>query len=88
MHELDKIARDLSTFDFKGTVVFDLLCVNGLSRNRFVSIEFDNEFLRSTKKPFKSESLEDAQKDFYSNNMDFLRASVLMPDSIPTFLRH
>ncbi|OZS42488.1 type II toxin-antitoxin system RnlB family antitoxin [Photobacterium sanguinicancri] len=86
LHELSSLTCELLSFDFHGEVIFDLFCVNGLSKNRFVSIFFDKEFNRKTKKPIKSKHLEDVQSDFYRRNESYVLASVMTPSMQNRFL--
>ncbi|CAG20221.1 type II toxin-antitoxin system RnlB family antitoxin [Photobacterium profundum] len=86
LRNLPELAKQIQSFDFHGEVVFDLLCVNGMSRNRFVSMFFDSSFNRSSKKPLTSDELECAQSDFYRKNPDYLYSSVLHEEQISSFL--
>ena len=49
LRQLDQVSAELDKLNFEGSVLFDLLAVNGLADNRFVSIKFVNkELVRST----------------------------------------
>ncbi|EOX4467705.1 type II toxin-antitoxin system RnlB family antitoxin [Vibrio alginolyticus] len=86
LHNLPELAKTIKSINFHGEVVFDLLCVNGLSRNRFVSMLFDSSFDRSSKRPLSSNELEVAQSKFYKSHPDFLYSSVLPKEQISCFL--
>ncbi|EOY6909926.1 MULTISPECIES: type II toxin-antitoxin system RnlB family antitoxin [Proteus] len=88
LHELTTIAQELVLLNFCGDVIFDLLCVNGISRNRFISIKFDplKGFDRKSKKAFKSHSLENEQNHFYSTKRNYLYNSVLAKETVDAFL--
>lgn len=86
LRDLPELTKQIRLFDFQGEVVFDLLCVNGMSRNRFVSMFFDSSFNRSSKKPLSSDELESVQSDFYREHPDFLYSSVMQKKQIESFL--
>ncbi|CAK2250789.1 Antitoxin to toxin RNase LS or RnlA [Vibrio crassostreae] len=86
LRNLPELSKHIQSIDFHGEVVFDLLCVNGMSRNRFVSIFFDSSFDRSSKKPLNSSKLESVQSEFYRHHPDYLQSSVLQDEQINYFL--
>lgn len=88
LHELVTIAQELALLNYCGDVIFDLLCVNGISKNRFISIKFDpiKGFDRQSKKAFKSHSLEHEQNDFYAAKQNYLYNSVLAKETVDAFL--
>lgn len=89
LYELTKIAQELFLLHYSGEVIFDLLCVNGVSKNRFISIIFDakNGFERQSKKVFKSYFLENIQNKFYAQKADYLYNSVLAKETVDSFLQ-
>ena len=49
LRQLYKVSKALTSFNFRGEVLFDLLAVNGLADNRFINIYFDgNKFDRKS----------------------------------------
>ncbi|ELR8674036.1 type II toxin-antitoxin system RnlB family antitoxin [Vibrio vulnificus] len=86
LHELPQLSKDIESINFHGEVVFDLLCVNGISRNRFVSMFFDSSFDRRSKKPLTSDEIVTAQSEFYKKHPDFLYSSVLHEEQISNIL--
>ncbi|WP_235169305.1 type II toxin-antitoxin system RnlB family antitoxin [Photobacterium iliopiscarium] len=86
LHDLPNLAEQIKSTHFHGEVVFDLLCVNGMSRNRFISMFFNSSFDRATKKALMSHELENAQSEFYRHNPNYLHSSVLHEEEISAFL--
>ncbi|MCD9477088.1 type II toxin-antitoxin system RnlB family antitoxin [Photobacterium phosphoreum] len=84
LQDLHSIASDLKSKHYLGEVMFDLLCVNGASSNRFILIAFNGEsFERRTTKPVQNPkaSLVSIQDSFYKSNPQFLADSVLSKDN-------
>lgn len=89
LRQLGKLAQELKNLAFEGTVLFDLISVNGLSENRFVSMSFiRNEFIRSS---FLIEtditpSIKIEQDSLAKQDKKFLLDSVLSSDEVREFL--
>lgn len=80
LQELLEIAAELKIKQYSGEVLFDLLCVNGISDNRFVTILFDGvRFDRRTVKRFEKSALSfvKSQDDFYKLHPAYIANSVL-----------
>lgn len=89
LRQLSQLANELKAVGFKGHVLFDLLSVNGLSSNRFVSVEFNgNAFDRSSLSVESSidPSLQEEQNTLIKKNPNFLKDSVLSQFEINEFL--
>lgn len=91
IRNLHKIVPELEQLDFKGTVVFDLLAVNGLSENRFISINFDGRtFNRRSYSIAPSSSLgdlESVQNKMLMHELAFMTSTVLTATEIQSFRR-
>jgi len=84
---LNLIALSLKDNAFRGKILFDLLCSNGLEDNRFISIDFDgNQFIRNTFHVLDVEELPQiivkSQNDFFTQNPHVLLGSVLSNSEI------
>ncbi len=80
LESLHNIAKDIMKAQYSGEVVFDLLCANGESSNRFISIIFNGEsFEYNTVKQIDNPcaSLVLEQNKFYRLNKEFIKCSVL-----------
>ncbi|MFA1603636.1 type II toxin-antitoxin system RnlB family antitoxin [Alcaligenes faecalis] len=88
LRQLKQLAGELKNFRFEGVVLFDLLAVNGLEENRFISIKFiKNEFERASF-AIESEvtpSIRHEQDVLAKSDLLFLRGSVLSSDEIAKF---
>jgi hypothetical protein len=88
LRQLKKLASELENLHFEGAVLFDLLAVNGLAENRFVSMKFHgNEFDRSS---FALESninpsIRSEQDTIAKHDHTFLLGSVLSSSEIEKF---
>lgn len=89
LRQLKQLTEELEKMQFQGSVLFDLLAVNGLADNRFASMKFNkNQFDRS------SFALESAVNKIIKNEQDyiakhdqtFLLGSVLSSSEIEKFL--
>lgn len=89
LRQLKALSTDLKAMSFEGTVLFDLLAVNGLSENRFISLRFDgSQFDRSS---FTVESeitprIKNEQDMNAKEDHSFLLTSVLSSSEIKNFL--
>lgn len=88
LRQLKILATELESVNFEGAVLFDLLAVNGLTENRFVSMKFyDRKFDRST---FAIESnvnsrIKKDQDVIAKHDHTFLLGSVLSSSEIEKF---
>ncbi|CAB1220853.1 type II toxin-antitoxin system RnlB family antitoxin [Acinetobacter bouvetii] len=86
--KLKLISAELEERKFQGTVTFDLLVLNGIEDNRFISMYFDGKkFDKSTiciQSHIKT-NLEIEQNSFFKNNIDLLAHSVLSSKEISYF---
>ena len=89
LREMKELANKLETLGFKGEVLFDLLALNGLAENRFVSITFDgHRFNRATLAVESSVSpeLKSEQDTIAKSDIEFLRSTVLSRDEVEEFM--
>lgn len=80
LQELLELAGDLKEKQYFGEVLFDLLCVNGNTPNRFISMFFNGENFdcKSTKLPVHlSKFIISSQNTFYQKHSSFISNSVL-----------
>lgn len=80
LQELMDLANELREKQYRGEVLFDLLCVNGNNPNRFFSIIFDGtDFDRSSAQPIvnPSKALLLLQDRFYREHQTYINSSVL-----------
>lgn len=88
LQQLNCISSELEKIQFKGPVVFDLLCTNGESNNRFVKLFFDG--LKFDRKSFIvvsdiGKKLKDEQDVFFRRHPDLLAESVLSSSELECF---
>lgn len=88
LHQLTKLALELENNQFKGNVMFDLLAVNGLAENRFVSIKFNGH--QFDKASFAVEkrvqpNIQQEQDVLVRKNLAFLNESVLSAEEVERF---
>jgi len=80
LQELLELSGVLKEKQYFGEVLFDLLCVNGNTQNRFISMFFNGENFdyKSTKLPVNlSKSIMSSQDAFYQKHSTFIINSVL-----------
>ncbi|WP_416041841.1 type II toxin-antitoxin system RnlB family antitoxin [Edwardsiella ictaluri] len=87
---LGSIAQHLRDEAFEGSVLFDLLCTNGLEDNRFVALYFDGmDFVRNTfrlvDKADLSPDLLHTQDKFFAEHPDILQMSLLNQNEVQAF---
>jgi len=85
LHQLRLLTSELISLNFDGVVLFDLLAVNGLAPNRFVSLQFSGQkFDRSTFLVNSSVNscLKSEQDSLLKKDYDFLRDSVLSSSEV------
>tara|TARA_B100001094_G_scaffold333055_1_gene408210 strand:+ start:6645 stop:6926 length:282 start_codon:yes stop_codon:yes gene_type:complete len=91
MSFISSIEKDLQLKKYKGKVIFDLLCVNRDSSNRFYEADFNgynldlSEGRGSVIQP--SYQLVDYQFDFYKRHIEFLKNSTLSKRCQKRFLK-
>lgn len=59
------IAKELSSQNFKGEVIFDLLLSNGFTNNRFLKMQFDGEQLITNSTEILTNVDENVRKEIY-----------------------
>ena len=90
LRKLKQLAIELEAISFEGSVLFDLLSVNGLAENRFASINFSGH--QFDKRSFAVESnineiIKNEQDSMAKGDEIFLLGSVLSANEVETF-RH
>lgn len=92
LQSLKSLAHALSNAGFSGSVLFDLLAINGLADNRFVSVNFNRQdFDRAT---FALEQnvapeVRRSQDTAARRDLDFLKSTVLSSSEVDDFVsRH
>ncbi|MCW7553741.1 type II toxin-antitoxin system RnlB family antitoxin [Endozoicomonas gorgoniicola] len=88
MQHLKDLSSKLKSFNYSGSVVFDLLVFNGLASNRFVAIIFNgNNFDRKTFKVLTDidQDLKQGQDKYFRAHPDLLKASVLSSSELKNF---
>jgi hypothetical protein len=89
LRQLKQLTAELDKLNFEGIVLFDLLAVNGLAENRFVSMKFiDRKFVRSSfaLDSDVNPSIKTEQDDFVKQDQTFLMGSVLSTTEIEKFI--
>lgn len=89
LRQTKKLADELELLNFEGVVLFDLLAVNGLSDNRFASMNFRRGCFDRASFSVESNinSTIQAEQDCLAReDEDFLLGSVLSSDEIYRFM--
>jgi hypothetical protein len=89
LRKLIKITKELEKNNFKGSVVIDLFCRNGMSSNRFMTMSFDGRSLNrreSIVSPHIDSKLEAEQNMAFKQSPGFLLSSTLSKKEITEFL--
>jgi hypothetical protein len=84
-----QLGKELEALGFNGHVLLDLLSVNGLADNRFVSVEFDGQSFDRKSLCVESvidQALREEQNFLIKQNPNFLKDSVLTPSELNDFL--
>lgn len=90
LHNLKYITSELNAIQFEGKVIFDLLAVNGLTYNRFVSMQFvDQSFDRSS---FTVDiqvelNIKNEQDAIIKQDVNFLSSTILTTSEIQQFIQ-
>lgn len=85
---INNLASDLKLIGFEGTVLFDLLAVNGLAENRFASMKFTGqEFDKSTfaVETSVNPNIREEQDSLAKRDETFLLGSVLSASEVDSF---
>ncbi|MFK3866523.1 type II toxin-antitoxin system RnlB family antitoxin [Pseudoalteromonas rhizosphaerae] len=88
LRQLKQLTMELNRMSFSGTVLFDLLAVNGLTTNRFSSMSFKNKkFYRETFSVEKDvePNIKSKQDDLAKQDKTFLLGSVLSTTEVERF---
>lgn len=88
LRHLKQLTTELESLSFEGSVLFDLLAVNGLAENRFASMKFrQNKFDRSSfsLKSDINPSIKNEQDTIAKQDRNFLLGSVLSSSEIEKF---
>ncbi|NLY16306.1 MAG: type II toxin-antitoxin system RnlB family antitoxin [Gammaproteobacteria bacterium] len=88
LRQLKQLATELEAIGFKGSVLFDLLAVNGLAENRFASINFTGKQFDRNSFAVESDvnqNIKSEQDSFARNDETFLLGSVLSSSEVEKF---
>lgn len=88
LRQLKELTGELNAIGFAGSVLFDMLAVNGLSENRFASMKFsDRKFDRSsfTLESDVNRGIKEEQDSLAKQDDTFLLGSVLSSSEIKEF---
>jgi hypothetical protein len=80
LQELLDLSRQLKIENYRGEVIFDLLCVNGNNPNRFISIFFNGDaFDKSSVKLIEhpGKKIIEIQTKFYKEHPQYISNSIL-----------
>ncbi len=89
LRHMSQLSKELESLRFEGHVLLDLLSVNGLAENRFVSVEFDGHAFDRRSLSVESAIdplLREEQNSLIKQNPSFLQDSVLTPSELNDFL--
>lgn len=88
LRQLKQLTKELRSLGFEGMVLFDLLAVNGLTPNRFVSMKFDENGFERASFAVESEvnsSIKSEQDSLTKSDHTFLLGSVLSSSELEKF---
>lgn len=88
LRQLKQLTLELDNLQFEGIVLFDLLAVNGLAENRFVSMKFSERNFDRSSFALESEvnpSIKVEQDAIAKQDLTFLLGSVLSSDEVEKF---
>lgn len=88
LNKLTSLEIELREKKFKGLVVFDLLCFNGLCDNRFIEIIFDGKKFNRASYRINNKIdavLKDYQDLFFSSQPALLASTVLSSKEVKSF---
>jgi len=91
VHEFNTIGQDLKAVGFNGTIIFDLLCCNGLSTNRFIRAHISDGVIDRSSLEVASNLADDLlnhQNEYMRAHPSFVRHSVLSSVQVKQFLGH
>lgn len=88
---LERELRSLATGSSTKKVLVDLLCANGLERNRFATFSFNNNHFGDDITVINEQELPSCvlveQEKFYRSHPEYLRSSILTSTQISRFLQ-
>lgn len=88
LRQLKQLTYELESANFAGIVLFDLLAVNGLAENRFVSMKFTGQNFDKTSFAIESDinqNIKSEQDSIAKQDHTFLLGSVLSSLEIEKF---
>ncbi len=88
LRQLKQLTAELDNLQFEGSVLFDLLAVNGLAENRFASMKFSNRKFDRSSFALESEVnpiIKDEQDTIAKQDHTFLLGSVLSSEEVEKF---
>lgn len=88
LRQLKQLTAELDNLQFEGSVLFDLLAVNGLAENRFASMKFSNRKFDRSSFALESEvnpMIKDEQDTIAKQDHTFLLGSVLSSEEVEKF---
>ena len=88
LRQLKQLTLELDNLQFEGTVLFDLLAVNGLAENRFASMKFSERKFDRWSFALESEvnpSIKDEQDTIAKQDKTFLLGSILSSEEVEKF---
>ncbi|MBX9893943.1 MAG: type II toxin-antitoxin system RnlB family antitoxin [Nitrosomonas sp.] len=88
LRQLKQLTTELVSLDFEGLVLFDLLAVNGLTPNRFVSMKFSKSGFERASFAVESEvssSIQNEQDLIAKSDQTFLLGSILSSSELQKF---
>lgn len=88
LRQLKQVTAELDNLQFEGSVLFDLLAVNGLAENRFATMKFSNHKFDRSSFSLESEvnpSIKDEQDTMAKQDHTFLFGSVLSSEEVEKF---
>lgn len=88
LRQLKQLTVELDSLQFEGTVLFDLLAVNGLAENRFASMKFTNRKFNRSSFAIESDvnpSIKDEQNNIAKLDNTFLLGCVLSTEEVEKF---
>ncbi|EAZ99659.1 type II toxin-antitoxin system RnlB family antitoxin [Marinobacter sp. ELB17] len=89
LRQLKRLANELEAIGFKGSVLFDLLAVNGFADNRFASIRFTGQTFEKSSFAIEShvnQNIRSEQDTLVRTDETFLLGSVLSTTEVEKFI--
>lgn len=88
LRQLKQLTKELVSLGFEGLVLFDLLAVNGLAPNRFVSMKFSKNGFERSSFAVESKVNSNIQKEqdlIAKSDQTFLLGSILSSSELQKF---